>query len=134
MHDNEFISCYSFQILEIARYILALYEQWKTYNEKSEIVELLAKMPKPKTSPSRYDFMIDDIKFDFAPSGRRLRDPVARKVKLRSYRGHKVNNNNNKLDNNLMLSTTNQSCVRLVCARVCVCVHHYLLILLINVF
>ncbi|ELT95692.1 hypothetical protein CAPTEDRAFT_154644 [Capitella teleta] len=41
------------KILEIARYILALYEQWKTYNEKSEIVELLAKMPKPKTSPSR---------------------------------------------------------------------------------
>lgn len=42
------------KVLEIARYILALYELWKNYEEKKEIAELLAKMPKPKTSPSRW--------------------------------------------------------------------------------
>jgi len=40
-------------ILEITKQILALYEMWKTYDEKKEIAGLLAKMPKPKTSPSR---------------------------------------------------------------------------------
>ena len=41
------------KIFEISKYILALYELWKHYDEKKEIVALLAKMPKPKTQPSR---------------------------------------------------------------------------------
>lgn len=39
------------KILEITRYILALYELWKNFDEKQEIQPLLAKMPKPKTQP-----------------------------------------------------------------------------------
>lgn len=42
------------KIQEITRYILALYDLYKTYDEKKEIQALLAKMPKPKTQPSRY--------------------------------------------------------------------------------
>lgn len=41
------------KIQEIIRQILALYELYKTYDEKKEIQGLLAKMPKPKTQPSR---------------------------------------------------------------------------------
>lgn len=39
------------KILEITRYILALYELWKNFDEKKEIQGLLAKMPKAKTQP-----------------------------------------------------------------------------------
>ena len=42
-----------FQILEITRQILALYEMWKSYDEKKEIQQVLAKMPKAKLNPSR---------------------------------------------------------------------------------
>lgn len=41
------------KIQEITRYILALYELYKTYDEKKEIQALLQKMPKPKSQPSR---------------------------------------------------------------------------------
>lgn len=41
------------KIQEITRHILALYELYKTYDEKKEIQALLAKMPKPRTQPSR---------------------------------------------------------------------------------
>ncbi|PVD19140.1 hypothetical protein C0Q70_21704 [Pomacea canaliculata] len=41
------------KILEITRQILALYDMWKTYDEKKEIAAVLAKMPKPKLNPSR---------------------------------------------------------------------------------
>lgn len=41
------------KIQEITRHILALYELYKSYDEKKEIQSLLAKMPKPKTQPSR---------------------------------------------------------------------------------
>ena len=41
------------QILDIARTIIGLYDMWKTYDEKKEIAAVLAKMPKPKLSPSR---------------------------------------------------------------------------------
>lgn len=39
------------KILEITRYILNLYELWKSFDEKKEIQGLLAKMPKPKLQP-----------------------------------------------------------------------------------
>lgn len=41
------------KIQEIARYIINLFELWKTYDEKKEIQALLAKMPKPKPAPQR---------------------------------------------------------------------------------
>ncbi len=41
------------KVQEITRHILALYELYKSYDEKKEIQGLLAKMPKPKTQPSR---------------------------------------------------------------------------------
>lgn len=41
------------KIQEITRHILALYDLYKSYDEKKEIQALLAKMPKPKTQPSR---------------------------------------------------------------------------------
>ncbi|KAJ8919631.1 hypothetical protein NQ315_006157 [Exocentrus adspersus] len=41
------------RIQEIARYIINLFELWKTYDEKKEIQGLLAKMPKPKPAPQR---------------------------------------------------------------------------------
>ena len=41
------------KIQEIIKYILALYELYKTYDEKKDIQGLLAKMPKPKLQPSR---------------------------------------------------------------------------------
>ncbi|KAL0274026.1 UNVERIFIED_CONTAM: hypothetical protein PYX00_006561 [Menopon gallinae] len=41
------------KIQEIARYLINLFELWKSYDEKKEIPGLLAKMPKPKTQPSR---------------------------------------------------------------------------------
>lgn len=42
------------KLQEICRYMLSFYEFMKTYDEKKEIAGLLAKMPKPKTQPSRY--------------------------------------------------------------------------------
>jgi cyclin C len=41
------------KIQEIARYVINLFELWKSYDEKKDIQSLLAKMPKPKTQPSR---------------------------------------------------------------------------------
>ena len=41
------------KIQEIARYVINLFELWKSYDEKKDIQALLAKMPKPKTQPSR---------------------------------------------------------------------------------
>jgi cyclin C len=42
------------KVIEISRHILALYELWKSYDEKKEISTILNnKMPKPKLSPSR---------------------------------------------------------------------------------
>lgn len=41
------------KIQEIARYIINLFELWKTYDEKKEIQGLLAKMPKPKSAPTQ---------------------------------------------------------------------------------
>lgn len=41
------------KVLDIAKIIFNLYEMWKTYDEKKEISTILAKMPKPKLSPSR---------------------------------------------------------------------------------
>ncbi|KAK2161234.1 hypothetical protein NP493_1595g00034 [Ridgeia piscesae] len=41
------------KLLEITKEILSLYELWKSYDEKKEIGGLLAKMARPKTSPSR---------------------------------------------------------------------------------
>lgn len=42
------------KIQEIARYIINLYELWKTYDEKKEIQGLLSKMPKPTPSPPQH--------------------------------------------------------------------------------
>lgn len=39
------------RIMEITRYILNLYELWKSYDERKEIQGLLQKMPKPQTQP-----------------------------------------------------------------------------------
>ena len=39
------------RIMEITRYILNLYELWKTYDERKEVQALLQKMPKPTTQP-----------------------------------------------------------------------------------
>lgn len=36
------------KVQEISRSIVALFELWKTYDEKKEIQELLGKMPKPQ--------------------------------------------------------------------------------------
>ncbi|XP_034236755.1 cyclin-C [Thrips palmi] len=41
------------KIQEISRYVINLFELWKTYDEKKDIQALLSKMPKPKQSPSR---------------------------------------------------------------------------------
>ncbi|XP_044256094.1 cyclin-C isoform X2 [Tribolium madens] len=41
------------RIQEIARYVINLFELWKTYDEKKEIQGLLSKMPKPKPAPQR---------------------------------------------------------------------------------
>lgn len=41
------------KIQEIAKYVINLFELWKTYDEKKDIQALLAKMPKPKPQPSR---------------------------------------------------------------------------------
>ncbi|ODM88035.1 Cyclin-C [Orchesella cincta] len=41
------------KIQEICRYILSFYDLTKNYDEKEEVQALLAKMPKPKTQPSR---------------------------------------------------------------------------------
>lgn len=39
------------KVQEIARAIVNLFELWKGYDEKKEILELLGKMPKPKNPP-----------------------------------------------------------------------------------
>lgn len=41
------------KVQEIARAIINLFELWKTFDEKKEILELLNKMPKPKPAPQR---------------------------------------------------------------------------------
>jgi cyclin C len=41
------------KIIEITKQILALYDLWKTYDEKKDIAALLNRIPKPKASPSR---------------------------------------------------------------------------------
>jgi len=41
------------RVLEVSRQILALYNLWKTFDEKKEMMSVLQKMPKPKTQPSR---------------------------------------------------------------------------------
>ena len=40
-----------FQILEITRHILHLYDLWKNYDEKKEIAAVLVNIPKAKTTP-----------------------------------------------------------------------------------
>lgn len=40
------------KVQEISKTILALYELWRTYDEKKEIQDLLSKMPKPKAASS----------------------------------------------------------------------------------
>lgn len=39
------------KIQEISKSILALYELWKSFDEKKEMAQVLAKMPKPKLQP-----------------------------------------------------------------------------------
>jgi len=41
------------KVYEVARQILGLYNFWKTFDEKKEMLSILQKMPKPKTQPSR---------------------------------------------------------------------------------
>lgn len=41
------------KIQEISKTILALYELWRTYDEKKEIQELLNKMPRPRPPPQQ---------------------------------------------------------------------------------
>lgn len=41
------------KIQEIARYIVDLYDLWKSYDEKKDIPALLAKLPKPKATTTR---------------------------------------------------------------------------------
>ena len=36
---------------EICKYILALYDLWKSFDERKEMSSILAKMPRPKTQP-----------------------------------------------------------------------------------
>jgi cyclin C len=46
------------KLQEICRYILSMYDLVKTYDEKKDIQGLLAKMPKPKTQPSRLGIVL----------------------------------------------------------------------------
>lgn len=41
------------KIQEISKTILGLFELWRTYDEKKEIQDLLAKMPKPRAPPQQ---------------------------------------------------------------------------------
>jgi cyclin C len=41
------------KIQEITKYIINLFDLWKSYDEKKEIKELLAKIPKPKSQTTR---------------------------------------------------------------------------------
>jgi cyclin C len=41
------------KVLEISQHMFQLYELWKNFDERKEIPPLLAKMPKPKSQPSR---------------------------------------------------------------------------------
>jgi len=41
------------KIQEISRYIINLFELWKSYDEKKEIQGLINKMPKPKLQSTR---------------------------------------------------------------------------------
>ena len=36
---------------EICKYIMGLYELWRSFDEKKEMASILAKMPKPKVQP-----------------------------------------------------------------------------------
>ena len=36
---------------EICKYILALYDLWKSFDERKEMSAILAKMPRPKSQP-----------------------------------------------------------------------------------
>ncbi|XP_076435370.1 cyclin-C-like isoform X2 [Babylonia areolata] len=68
------------KILDIARTIIALYDMWKTYDEKTEIAAILAKMPKPKLSPSRPP--------SEGPTDRRVRTLVTRSPLDRPWHRH----------------------------------------------
>jgi hypothetical protein len=54
VYATENFSNVFFQILEIIRVILKLYEQWKNFDERKEMATILSKMPKPKPPPNRY--------------------------------------------------------------------------------
>lgn len=41
------------KVQEISKTVLALYELWRTYDEKKEIQDLLSKMPKPKAASAQ---------------------------------------------------------------------------------
>lgn len=41
------------KVQEVAKYIVNLFDLWKSYDEKKEIPALLEKMPKPKTQHPR---------------------------------------------------------------------------------
>jgi hypothetical protein len=53
VYATENFSNVFFQILEIIRVILKLYEQWKNFDERKEMATILSKMPKPKPPPNR---------------------------------------------------------------------------------
>lgn len=53
VHTKIFKNYVTFQIQEIVRSIINLYEMWKSYDEKKEIQSLLGKMPKPNPAPQR---------------------------------------------------------------------------------
>ena len=40
------------KIQEISKYLLNLYDLWKSFDEKKEMSGVLAKMPKPKQQPT----------------------------------------------------------------------------------
>ncbi|RXG57612.1 Cyclin-C [Armadillidium vulgare] len=45
------LNCDLDRIMEITKYILNLYELWKSYDERKEIASILQKIPKPSTQP-----------------------------------------------------------------------------------
>uniref|UniRef100_UPI00358EA9CC cyclin-C isoform X1 n=1 Tax=Myxine glutinosa TaxID=7769 RepID=UPI00358EA9CC len=55
------------KILEITRSILRLYEIWQSYDERTEIGPILAKMPKPKSPPNNEEASTSD--HTLRPSG-----------------------------------------------------------------
>jgi hypothetical protein len=58
VYATENFSNVFFQILEIIRVILKLYEQWKNFDERKEMATILSKMPKPKP-PTNRNSLID---------------------------------------------------------------------------